>query len=343
MKFSTETSPHIQSKNTVTRVMLQVLIALIPGIIAMSWFLGLGVLIQIVLAVTTAIIAEVIILNLRRRDVVVSLMDLSAVVTAVLLAISLPIMAPWWITVVGTLFAIVIAKHLYGGMGYNPFNPAMAGYVLLLVSFPKQMTAWLTPQEISSYSMTAVDFLRLIFLEQLPQAVDFDGLTMATPLDTIKTQLGLNKTISQIQSGMVFGVFAGKAWEWISLCYLIGGLWLMQRKVIGWQIPFGLLVSLAVFSGLCFLIDSDHYASPVFHLFSGGAMLGAFFIATDPVTAATSAKGRLVYGGMIGILVYIIRVWGGYPDAIAFSVLLANLAVPTIDYYSRPKVFGQSK
>lgn len=343
MKFITEVSPHIESKTSVTRVMLQVLIALIPGIIAMCWFLGLGVLIQIALAVTTAIIAEAIILHLRQRDLKINLMDLSAVVTAVLLAISLPIIAPWWIIVVGTLFAIVIAKHLYGGLGYNPFNPAMAGYVLLLVSFPKQMTAWLTPQEISSYSMTLIDFMRLIFLEQLPQNVDYDALTMATPLDTVKTQLGLDKTISQIQTGAVFGVFAGKAWEWISLSYLVGGLWLMQRKVIGWQIPFGLLVSLAVFSGLCYLIDNQYYASPIFHLFSGGAMLGAFFIATDPVTAATSVKGRLFYGGLIGVLVYIIRVWGGYPDAIAFSVLLANLAVPTIDYYTRPRVFGQSK
>jgi electron transport complex protein RnfD len=340
MKFSTVISPHLEPANSVTRVMLNVLAALIPGIAAMAWFFGIGVWINIGLAVTTAVVAEAVILSLRNRPVIAALKDLSAVVTAVLLAISLPVIAPWWITVIGCLFAIVIAKHLYGGLGYNPFNPAMAGYVLLLVSFPMHMTAWVPPIEISSVSLSISDVFRLIFLEQLPEAVQFDALTMATPLDSLKTQLGLNRTVDAIRSGEVFGLISGKGWEWVSVAYLTGGLWLIWRKVIGWQIPAGLLLGLSALASIGFVIDSEHFASPLFHLFAGATMLGAFFIATDPVTAATTVNGRIIYGLLIGALVYIIRIWGGYPDAVAFSVLLANLTAPTIDHITRPRVFG---
>ena len=321
--------------------MLKVLIALTPGIAAMTWFFGIGVWINIGLAVATAIAAESVILGLRKRPVIPTLKDLSAVVTAVLLAISLPGIAPWWITVIASFFAIVIAKHLYGGLGYNPFNPAMAGYVLVLVSFPMQMTAWAPPLGLGSVSLSLSDVFNLIFLEKLPELVQFDALTMATPLDSLKTQLGLNQSVSDIRTGAVFGVVSGKGWEWVSAAYLAGGLWLIWRKVIGWQIPAGLLLGLSVFASICFVIDSGHFAPPLFHLFAGATMLGAFFIATDPVTAATTVKGRLIYGLLIGALIYIIRIWGGYPDAVAFSVLLANLTAPTIDYFTRPRVFGQ--
>ena len=340
MKFSTVISPHLQPVNSVTRVMSNVLIALVPGIAALTWFFGIGALINIGLAVTTALTAEAVILGLRNRPVIGTLKDLSAVVTAVLLAISLPVIAPWWITVTGSLFAIVIAKQLYGGLGYNPFNPAMAGYVLLLVSFPMQMTGWVAPIELSSVSLSVPDLFRLIFLERLPKSVQFDALTMATPLDSLKTQLGLNRTVSIIRNGEAFGLLSGKGWEWISLAYLVGGLWLIWRKVIDWQIPLGLLLGLSAFASIGFVIDSEHFAPPLFHLFAGATMLGAFFIATDPVTAATTVKGRIIYGLLIGALVYIIRVWGGYPDAMAFAVLLANLTAPTLDYVTRPRVFG---
>jgi electron transport complex protein RnfD len=203
------------------------------------------------------------------------------------------------------------------------------------------MTAWAPPAEIASYLFTATDSLRMIFLEQLPNNVSYDAITMATPLDTVKTQLGLGKPIAEIIREPVFGLFAGKAWEWISASYLLGGLWLIQQRIVAWQIPLALLLSLALFSGICYFIDSQQFTSPLFHLFSGATMLGAFFIASDPVTASTTPTGRLIYGAMIGVLIYIIRVWGGYPDAIAFAVLLMNLAAPTIDYYTRPKVFGE--
>ncbi len=341
MKFATTVSPHLIPQNSVTKVMLQVLLALLPGMFTMYWFFGFGVLINSVLAVLTALLAEAAVLALRSRPIIDSLLDLSAVVTAMLLALALPVIAPWWITVIGTAFAIIIAKQLYGGLGYNPFNPAMAGYVLLLVSFPKQMTGWLAPQDISNMTLGFSDTLRLIFLEQPPADTTFDALTKATPLDTVRTQLGLNKTVAQISTGSVFGLVAGKGWEWVSAGYLLGGLWLIQRRAIAWQIPFGVLSGLGCFAAIGYLLDSSQFTSPLFHLFGGATMLGAFFIATDPVTAATTGKGRLIYGILIGALVYIIRVWGGYPDAIAFSVLLMNLAAPTIDYYTRPRVFGQ--
>ena len=341
MQFTTAVSPHLKPQNSVTKVMLQVLLALIPGVAAMYWFFGIGVFINLTLAIVTAVISEAGVLWLRNRPITVHLLDLSALVTAVLLALALPVLAPWWIAVVGTLFALIIAKHLYGGLGYNPFNPAMAGYVLLLVSFPKPMTAWMAPADISHIILSTADIFRIVFLEQLPAGMKIDAITMATPLDSVKTQLGLNKTIAEITTQSVFGLVSGKGWEWVSLAYLVGGLWLIQRRVIAWQIPAGVLTGLTVFSGICYGIDHSYYASSLFHLFSGATMLGAFFIATDPVTASTTPRGRLIYGAMIGVLVYIIRVWGGYPDAIAFAVLLMNLAAPTIDYYSRPRVFGQ--
>ena len=321
--------------------MLQVLIALLPGIAAMAWFFGIGVLVNIGLAVVTALTAEAAVLKLRQRPVSPALKDLSATVTAVLLAISLPAIAPWWTTVIGTLFAIVIAKHLYGGLGYNPFNPAMAGYVLLLVSFPVPMTAWIAPIGLGQVALSSGDIVALIFQQQLPEGVQFDALTMATPLDSLKTQLGLHRAVADILTEPVFGLLAGRGWQWVAVAYLAGGLWLIRRGIVAWQIPAGFLLALGLFAWVCFFIDNAHFASPLFHLFAGATMLGAFFIATDPVTAATTVNGRFLYGLLIGTLIYIIRIWGGYPDAVGFAVLLANLCVPALDYFTRPRVFGQ--
>ncbi len=310
MQFLTTSSPFSPASNTVNRVMLQVLIALLPAIGIMFWLFGNALLIQLLLACSTALLAESSILWLRKKPIKMHLLDLSALVSAVLLALAIPTITPWWISVSGTLFAIIIAKHLYGGLGYNPFNPAMTGYVFLLISFPQQMTAW-----------------------QLP----FDVISSATVLDHTKTQLGLGFSLDEIRTSPLFAYAAGKGWEYLSLAYLLGGLWLLQRKVISWHIPIAVLLGLTIPALIAYLIDSSRFTSPLFHLFSGATFCGAFFIATDPVTAATSNKGRLIFGALIGSLIYIIRTWGGYPDAIAFAVLLANLAAPSIDYYTRPK------
>ena len=332
-------SPYIQNNENVSRMMLAVIYALIPGTLVYVHFFGFGVLINIFVAVVTAIICEVTVLRIRNRPIKPFIYDGTAVLTAILLALALPTLTPWWLAALGSGFAIIIAKHLYGGMGYNPFNPAMVGYAMLLIAFPKEMTAWI-PAE--AHGLNFFDTLNYSLFEVLPAGMSFDALTMATPLDSIKTQLSLGYTLDEIKTAnsSLFGNIAGYGWEWINILFLIGGLILIFIKVISWHIPVSMLGALAFMAMIFNFSDAGSYSSISFHLFGGAAMLGAFFIATDPVTAAVSNKGRLIYGAGIGILIYVIRTWGGYPDAIAFSVLLMNMAVPMIDYYNKPPVFG---
>jgi electron transport complex protein RnfD len=344
MKLNTPTSPHIHADITIGKMMTRVLTALIPGVIAYVWFFGWGLVINIMIGVTTALACELIMLKLRKRDIASFLFDGSAIVTAVLLAFCIPTLAPWWLMVIGTMFAIIIAKHLYGGLGYNPFNPAMIGYVVLLISFPKEMTAWVTPLVTSDLNLGFIASLNVVFFNVFPAGFSLDAITTATPLDLVKTQLGLDITIAETkQSSAIFGDFGGVGWEWIGNWIFLGGVWLIYKKVISWHIPVAVLGSLFTIALVFYLKDADHYASPMFHVFSGAAMLGAFFIATDPVSAATTPMGRIVYGIGVGVLTYIIRVWGGYPDGIAFAVLLMNMAAPTIDYYTQPGVYGHKR
>ena len=260
-----------------------------------------------------------------------------------LLALALPPLLPWWQTMLGSLFAIVVVKHLFGGIGYNPFNPAMAGYVLLLVSFPVTMTRWLPPEVVSGQALSLADSLHIIFSGTPPLGQTWDSLSSATPLDQMRSELSENRMISEIRQSPLWGDFGGRGWEWIGNWFLLGGLFLLWRRIINWRIPVSMLVSLLLVAGLFWAIDPETHPFPAFHLFSGAAILGAFFIATDPVTASTTPRGQLIYGALIGLFVFIIRTWGGYPDAVAFSVLLLNMAAPTIDYYTQPRVFGQRK
>jgi len=207
MKFATRTSPHGPLPNTVTWQMAQVLFAMLPGIIALAWYFGYGVLINISIAATTAVLGEALVMKLRNRDVGATLADLSAIVTAVLLAVALPPLLPWWMTVVATLFAIIFVKHLYGGLGYNPFNPAMAGYVLLLVSFPVSMTQWLAPSVLNENPLAFSETLRVIFTAELPAGLDWDAVTSATPLDEMRNQLDQNKMLSEIQASPLWGEY----------------------------------------------------------------------------------------------------------------------------------------
>ena len=335
-------SPYIKNNENVSRMMLAVIYALIPGTLVYVHFFGFGVLINIFIAIVAALSCEVIILKIRNRPIKPFIYDGTALLTAILLALALPTLAPWWLPALGAAFAIIIAKHLYGGMGYNPFNPAMVGYAMLLIAFPKEMTAWI-PAE--THGLSFFNSLNYSLFETLPSGMNYDAITMATPLDSIKTQLSLGHTLDEIHSSnsSLFGNFAGYGWEWINIMFLIGGIILISIKVISWHIPVSLLGSLAFMAMIFNFSDSGSYSSISFHLFGGAAMLGAFFIATDPVTAAVSNRGRLIYGAGIGILIYVIRTWGGYPDAIAFSVLLMNMAVPMIDYYYKPTVFGATK
>ena len=339
MEFRTYSSPHLPPAGSVSRMMGFVLLALLPGTLCTTWLYGWGVPVNILLAGLAALAAEAAMLALRGRPALPALRDGSALLTGVLLALALPPLVPWWIPVIGSGFGIVIAKQLYGGLGYNPFNPAMAGYVVLLIAFPLELSLWPATGRI----LGLPDTLQLVFGATLPPDLSLDAITMATPLDAVKTRLGLSETLSEIQATPVFGSFAGAGWEWINLWFLLGGLWLLYAKVIQWQIPAGMLAGLSATALVFYAVNPDVYASPLFHVFSGAAMLGAFFIATDPVTASTTPAGRLYFGLGIGVLTYVIRTWGGYPDGVAFAVLLMNMAAPTIDYYTRPRVFGHDE
>ncbi|MGD8977317.1 MAG: RnfABCDGE type electron transport complex subunit D [Gammaproteobacteria bacterium] len=345
MRFSPATPPHLRPAKNVTRVMGDVLLALVPATIAYVWYFGPGLLINIAIAVAVAVAAEAAVLSLRGRPVGPALGDLSVVVAAVLLAFALPPLTPWWVTATAAAFAVVFGKQLFGGIGFNPFNPAMVGYVVVLISFPAYLTQWLPP---AGFDLTEArpDLGETLFYTltgSLPDGLSWDAIGSATPLDQVKTQLGLVRTVEEVRAGALYGVFGARGWEWVNNFIILGGLWLIYRKVIRWQIPAGVLVGLIVPATLFYLIEPGSYPPPTFHVFSGAAVLGAFFIATDPVSAATSDRGRLIFGAGIGLITYVIRTWGGYPDGLAFAVLLMNMAVPTIDHYTIPRAYGHER
>ncbi|MCP5325775.1 MAG: electron transport complex subunit RsxD [Oceanospirillaceae bacterium] len=331
-------SPHTSRPGDTGGVMRQVLYALLPGIVLLTWFFGPGHLIQIGIAAITALACEALVMVLRKRPVLFYLKDYSALLTAVLLALALPPLCPWWVTVIASAFAIIFAKHLYGGMGYNPFNPAMVGFALVLISFPVAMTtSWTGPAELLNAKLTFSQSLHFIF-----SARDgIDAVTMATPLDVYKHQAAM-QTSDEIFKQPIFGSTIAIGWEWISLAYALGGIYLLWRRIFTWHIPLSVLTALSICS-VIFGWDADTHVPLSLHLFTGATMLGAFFIATDPVTASTTPLGKIIYGAGIGILIYVIRTYGAYPDAIAFAVLLMNFAAAFIDQYTQPRTYGHNK
>jgi electron transport complex protein RnfD len=203
------------------------------------------------------------------------------------------------------------------------------------------MTRWLPPELVSSNALTLADSLQIIFGGAPPLGQTWDMISSATPLDMMRDELSQNRMISEIRQSPLWGDFGGRGWEWVGNWFLLGGLFLIWRRVISWRIPVSMLGALLLVAGLFWAIDPETHPSPAFHLFSGGVIIGAFFIATDPVSGCTTPRGQLLFGALIGLLVFIIRTWGGYPDAVAFAVLLLNMAAPTIDYYTQPRVLGQ--
>lgn len=339
-RFDTGGAPHFPPHSTVGGVMRQVLYALVPGIAAHAWFFGPGILVQILMAVGFAILFEATLLKIRGRPLSLFLGDYSAVVTAVLFALCIPPLAPWWIAMTGMFFAIVIAKHLYGGLGNNPFNPAMVGYVAVLISFPQAMTSWLPPLSIAPAAPDLAGTLHAILTGLPPAGLDWDTLTGATPLDTIRTAVASGQMISEARSGPQFGDFGGLGWEWIANWYAVGGLYLLWRRIITWHVPTAMIGSVVLLGTLAWLTDPGTNPAPLQHVFSGALVVGAFFIATDPVSGCTSNRGRIVFGIGVGILTLVIRRWGSYPDGVAFAVLLMNMAAPLIDRFTRPRIFG---
>ena len=329
-------SPHAHGPLSTGRVMCTVLVATLPGVLALTWFFGFGTLVNIVWASLVALACEALALALRKRPLNVYLSDASAPVTATLLAIAMPPGSAWWLILVGVAFAILIAKHLYGGLGYNPFNPAMVGYVVLLISFPVEMTRWFGPAGLADSQPPGLWQALLHCFAP----VSVDAVTMATPLDLLKQNNSL--TLAELwQQHPQFGRWAGHGWEWANIGFLLGGVWLLYKRIFTWHAPVATLASLALLAALFYAGGrAESLGSPLFHLLSGGTLFGAFFIVTDPVTSAVSPRGRLLYGALIGLLIFVIRSWGNYPDAVAFAVLIMNFAAPFIDYYTQPRTYG---
>jgi electron transport complex protein RnfD len=343
MRFATQAAPHARAVTSVPLVMRRVLYALLPAAATYTWFFGWGLLLNFALAAAAALAAEAAMLRLRGRDVAPALADGSALVTAALLAFALPPLVPFWLPMLGSAVAIVLAKHLFGGLGKNLFNPAMSGYAVLLLSFPVAMTQWLPPR------LGDLDYRHLTFVEQIgymavgrtPDATSIDALTRATPLDQLKDGLRAGRSFADVRASSLFGDLGGQGWEWVGNALILGGLYLLYRGVIRWQIPVATLAGVLVPAVLGYLVAPERFGTPAFHVFSGATLLGAFFIATDPVSAAATTRGRLIYGAGIGVLTFAIRAFGTYPDGLAFAVLFMNGAVPLIDRYTRPRIYGQ--
>ncbi|TNH04609.1 electron transport complex subunit RsxD [Testudinibacter sp. TR-2022] len=350
--FKMTSSPHTHSSNLTARFMLWVIAAMLPAIAVQLYYFGVGVLIQIVLAASFAYALELVVTLLRRKPIFFYVADFSVILTALILAVAIPPYAPYWIILIGTFCAVILGKHVYGGLGQNPFNPAMVGYVVLLISFPLQMTSWMPPITLLHEPPTWNDAISLIFNDlssdgySLLQLVGtIDGISQATPLDSIKSGLHNQQSLNNILHSPIFNRsqwfdFLGTGWWQLNLAFLLGGLLLLWKKIIHWQIPTALLLSLTLLSAANWLLAPQIALNPLAQLLSGATMFCAFFIATDPVTASITPKGKLVFGALVGFLIYIIRYYGNYPDAVAFAILLANISVPLIDHYTRPRVYG---
>ncbi len=312
----------------VPQVMRIVLYALLPGITVFIYQTGWGGIINILLAIFGACLFEAIAAMLRGRNPVFTLSDFSAVVTGLLIALCLPPLVAWWLPMLASAFAILLAKHIYGGLGHNIFNPAMAGYALVLISFPRDLGLWSLAPDL--FQTPLADAISIVSNGGLVTQNNWDAVTGATALDEARNLLRQNTGLRQTKD-QVAGWFGARQSEWTNLAYLCGGLWLLWRRVISWHIPLVFLTTIMFCSVLHTLIDSNQSLGIGFHLFSGATMLCAFFIATDPVSAATGTRGRIIYAVGIAVLAYMIRANGAYPDSIAFAVLLMNCVVPAID------------
>lgn len=325
-------SPYIRKPTSVRVVMFTVLLGLVPGTAAHVWQIGSGVLVNMLIASIAALLTEALVLRMRGRPVAPAVGDLSAIVTAALIALCFPPIAPWWMTALAASIAILAGKQLYGGLGQNPFNPAMVAYCATIVAYPALMSQWPPVGELDF-----VDQLALI----LGGAREVDGMTGATALDSLKTGLRVaGSDVDTLLAQQEFGLFGGRGWEWIAAGHLVGGLFLLARGVITWHMPAAFIAALALISGAFWLAQPAQFAPPLFHLASGGSMLAAFFIVTDPVSGATTPRGKLMFAAGVAVVAYLIRVFGAFPDGIAFAVLLMNMCVPLIDMKTQRPVFG---
>jgi electron transport complex protein RnfD len=345
MNPSLSASPHAHAPVSIGRTMGLVILALVPatlfGLVSFGW----PAIFLFSVTVGATVGFEALSLMAAGRPVRVTLMDGSALLTGWLLALTLPPWAPWWIGVVGGALAVLLGKQVFGGIGQNLFNPAMVARVALLISFPLEMTRWVAPAPLFTGNAPGFsDGLAITFGGQA-----YDGMTGASILGHVRTELGqgepLNAALAAIFDpfSALVGLVPGSLGETSAVLLVVGGIWLIRKGIIGWEIPTALLGTVAALATLMHLIDPGHYAGAPYHLLSGATLLAAFFIATDPVTSPVSRSGQLLFGAGVGLLVYVIRTWGGYPEGVAFAVLLMNAATPMIDHYLKPRIYGRDR
>jgi len=338
--------PFTHGGNSIPRTMQLVMLALLPATLYGFYLFGWPAIYLFMVTVLSAMGAEALALAIAGKPQRPFLMDGSALLTGWLLAMTLPPWAPWWIGVIGALLAIIIGKQVFGGIGQNLFNPAMVARVALLISFPLEMTLFTAPSPLTSAAAPGLfDSLAITF----GLGADLDAVSSATPLGHVKTELGRGLMLSQAlgdahsQWNLGVGAVSGSLGETSAVLILLGGLFLLYKRIISWHIPVAMLGTLFVLATLFHLIDPERYLGPMSHLLSGAALLGAFFIATDLVTSPVSIRGQLIFGAGCGLLVYVIRTWAGYPEGVAFAVLLMNACTPLIDHYFKPRIYGRDR
>ncbi|HXH72374.1 MAG TPA: RnfABCDGE type electron transport complex subunit D [Mariprofundaceae bacterium] len=342
-------SPHIHGGDSIRMTMLTVILALMPAAIVGVYLFGWLAVFMMLLCIGGCMATEAVTLLMMGRPLR-ALSDNSAALTGLLLAMTLPASTPWWMALLGSVFAIVLGKQVYGGLGYNLFNPALSARIILLISFPLQMTSWIVPMHVGTPAVDLYDFHACLQLFLFgPDAIGqgLDAITMASPLGHVKTEwtqgIGVAEALNNYHYSVLdafLGREAGSIGETSALALLIGGIYLLARHTITWHIPVSYLATVAVLAAIFSSVDPNHFAPPLFHLFAGGLILCAFFMATDPVSSPVTPVGQLVFGIGCGVLTWAIRSFGGYPEGAMFSVLLMNCAVPLIDHYFRPRVYG---
>ena len=313
-----------------------VLLALIPALVLHVYWMGFGIVVQLALAAVTASALEIAVAKARRRAWRAQIGDLSILVLAALFVIAIPPYAPFWYTVVGVAAAALIGKHAFGGLGNNLFNPAMVGYAFVLISFPAESQRW--PDLVANAEFVGpLGSLALIFA---PSA-QVDAISGATALDYERTQLALAMMRSEMAGSTVYGTLGARGWEWINLAYLAGGLWLCGIRVVPWRLPVAVIVGFVLPAMVMSMANADLYAGALFHLLSGAVLPAAFFIATDPISSPAGPRAMLIFGAGVGLLIYVIRVWGPYPDGVAFAILIMNAFVPLLERVCTPLAYGR--
>lgn len=346
-RLSPISGPHTHAPVSIHTIMIMVMLALTPATAYGIYLYGWPALNLFIVTIASAVLVEALCLYLGKRPLKQGLGDGSGVLSAWLVALTLPPWAPWWIGVVAAGCAIVLGKQVFGGLGQNVFNPAMLARVIVLISFPVQMTTWVNPAPL--FSEQDPGFAAGLKVSFDNESVDWDSISTASPLGYVKTELTLGHPIEAIMAetagwqASVMGATAGSLGETSAILILLGGLFLMFKRIIHWHAPVAMLATVAAIAAFCHELNPALYAPPQFHLLNGALMLAAFFIITDPVTSPNTAKGQIIFGVGCGLLVFLIRTWGNYPEAVAFAVLLMNCFTPLIDHYVRPRIYGRDR